>query len=68
MTEDRDDGNGQKAQLVSAGGEKKAAWVVYYADQQKLCHVWTAPSWQGKSLRYVAGRCRHVFGLLMRFT
>ena len=26
-------------------------------------HVWTAPSWQGKSSRYVAGRCSHVFGL-----
>jgi len=28
------------------------------------CHVWTAPGWQGKSSRRVAGRCSHVFGLL----
>src|SRR5262249_51145929 len=33
-----------------------------------LCHVWTAPSWQGLSSRPQAGRCSHVFGLLMRFT
>ena len=30
-----------------------------------MCHVWTAPSWQGKSSRRVAGRCSHVFGLLV---
>ena len=36
--------------------------------QLGLCHVWTAPSWQGKSSRCVAGRCSHVFGLLVRFT
>ena len=28
-----------------------------------LCHVWTAPSWQGFSSRLQAGRCSHVFGL-----
>jgi hypothetical protein len=33
-----------------------------------MCHVWTAPSWQGESSRRVAGRCSHVFGLLVRFT
>jgi hypothetical protein len=33
-----------------------------------LCHVWTAPSWQGESSRCVAGRCSHVFGLLVRHT
>ena len=33
-----------------------------------LCHVWTAPSWQGKSSRRIAGRCSHVFGLLARRT
>src|SRR5207342_1145012 len=27
-----------------------------------MCHVWTAPSWQGESSRRVAGRCSHVFG------
>jgi HsdM N-terminal domain len=27
-----------------------------------------APSWQGKSSRRVAGRCSHVFGLLVRHT
>ena len=27
------------------------------------CHVWTAPSWQVKTSRCVAGRCSHVFGL-----
>src|SRR5262245_17351794 len=32
------------------------------------CHVWTAPGWQGLSSRPQAGRCSHVFGLLMRFT
>ena len=32
------------------------------------CPVWTAPSWQGKSSRRFAGRCSHVFGLLVRFT
>src|SRR2546427_9465464 len=32
------------------------------------CHVWTALSWQGKSSRRVAGRCSHVFGLLVRHT
>src|SRR5438034_1269817 len=31
------------------------------------CHVWTAPDWQGKSSRRVAGRCSHVFGLFVRF-
>jgi hypothetical protein len=30
--------------------------------------VWTAPSWQGKSSRRIAGRCSHVFGLLARRT
>src|SRR6516165_864631 len=34
----------------------------------KICHVWTAPSWQGESSRRVAGRCSHVFGLLARHT
>src|SRR5262245_9912822 len=33
-----------------------------------LCHVWTAPSWQGFSSRLRAGRCSHVFGLLARHT
>src|SRR5690348_14558857 len=33
-----------------------------------LCHVWTAPSWQGFSSRLQAGRCSHVFGLLARHT
>ena len=33
-----------------------------------LCHVWTAPSWQGKTSRRRLGRCSHVFGLLTRFT
>ena len=32
-----------------------------------LCHVWTAPGWQVKTSRCVAGRCSHVFGLLARF-
>jgi hypothetical protein len=34
----------------------------------QMCHVWTAPSWQGLSSRPRAGRCSHVFGLLVRFT
>src|SRR5262249_29471775 len=33
-----------------------------------LCHVWTAPSWQGLSSRLQVGRCSHVFGLFVRFT
>ena len=33
-----------------------------------MCHVWTAPSWQGFSSRLQAGRCSHVFGLFVRFT
>jgi hypothetical protein len=33
-----------------------------------LCHVWTAPSWQGFSSRLQVGRCSHVFGLLARHT
>ena len=33
-----------------------------------MCHVWTAPSWQGVSSRSQAGRCSHVFGLLARHT
>jgi hypothetical protein len=32
------------------------------------CHVWTAPGWQGKSSRRIAGRCNHVFGLFVPFT
>jgi hypothetical protein len=28
-----------------------------------LCHVWTAPDWQGLSSRHRFGRCCHVFGL-----
>jgi hypothetical protein len=35
---------------------------------EMCCHVWTAPSWQGKSSRRIAGRCSHVFGLLARHT
>jgi len=32
-----------------------------------MCHVWTAPYWQGFFERYRrAGRSCHVFGLLMR--
>jgi hypothetical protein len=34
----------------------------------ELCHVWTAPGWQGFSSRRSAGRCSHVFGLLARHT
>jgi hypothetical protein len=34
----------------------------------QMCHVWTAPSWQGFSSRLQAGRCGHVFGLLARHT
>ena len=34
----------------------------------QMCHVWTAPSWQGFSSRLQAGRCSHVFGLLARHT
>ena len=30
--------------------------------------MWTAPSWQGKSSRRIAGRCSHVFGLFARRT
>src|SRR6516162_4840430 len=33
-----------------------------------VCHVWTAPSWQGFSSRLQAGRCSHVFGLFARHT
>src|SRR6266853_6134919 len=33
-----------------------------------MCHVWTAPSWQGFSSRLRADRCSHVFGLLARHT
>jgi hypothetical protein len=33
-----------------------------------MCHVWTAPSWQGFSSRLQVGRCSHVFGLFVRFT
>src|ERR1035437_3493428 len=33
-----------------------------------MCHVWTAPSWQGLSSRCSIGRCSHVFGLLVRHT
>src|SRR6185312_8661892 len=31
-----------------------------------MCHVWTAPSWQGETARRLAGRCGHVFGLFVR--
>jgi len=34
----------------------------------RLCHVWTAPDWQGLSSRRRLGRCSHVFGLFVRFT
>jgi hypothetical protein len=37
------------------------------ATSSALCHVWTAPGWQVKTSRHVAGRCSHVFGLLARF-
>src|SRR6516164_8172998 len=32
-----------------------------------LCHVWTAPSWQGTFSRCRVSRCSHVFGLFLRF-
>ncbi len=32
-----------------------------------MCHVWTAPGWQGLFSRCRLGRCSHVFGLQMRF-
>jgi hypothetical protein len=35
---------------------------------RQKCHVWTAPSWHGKTLRRRLGRCSHVFGLYVRFT
>src|SRR5262249_20513654 len=38
------------------------------AGANRMCHVWTAPSWQGFSSRLRAGRCSHVFGLLARHT
>ena len=31
-----------------------------------MCHVWTAPRWQGLCARRRSGRSSHVFGLLMR--
>jgi hypothetical protein len=31
-----------------------------------MCHVWTAPRWQGLSSRYRSGRSSHAFGLMMR--
>ena len=30
-------------------------------------YVWTAPGWQVKTSRRIAGRCSHVFGLLARY-
>jgi hypothetical protein len=35
---------------------------------ERMCHVWTAPGWQGKSSRCSAGRSSDVFGLLARHT
>src|SRR5271168_1346595 len=31
--------------------------------RRQMCHVWTAPSWQGLSSRCRVSRCGHVFGL-----
>src|SRR5882672_1249520 len=33
-----------------------------------MCHVWTAPDWQGESSRRRLDRCSHLFGLLVRYT
>jgi predicted ATPase len=32
-----------------------------------MCHVWTAPDWQGLSSHRRLGRCSHVFGLFAQF-
>src|SRR5262245_65461097 len=38
------------------------------APNDAMCHVWTAPSWQGESSRCRLGRCSNVFGVSVRFT
>ena len=50
---------------MSAMGQKRTFGES--AHKSAKCHVWTAPGWQVKTSRCVAGRCSHVFGLLARF-
>src|SRR5262249_44910822 len=51
---------------MSASPQKRT--LIERVGMSALCHVWTAPSWQGFSSRLQAGRCSHVFGLLARRT
>jgi hypothetical protein len=51
-----------------AQGYERTAYSASRSSSSSKCHVWTAPSWQGLSLRLQACRCGHVFGLLARHT
>ena len=51
---------------MSAMGHKRTLERVRL--MSALCHVWTAPSWQGKFSRCRVSRCSHVFGLFVRLT
>jgi hypothetical protein len=53
--------------FISAMPPIATGWVPR-TNPSDMCHVWTAPSWQGFSSRLQAGRCSHVFGLFVRFT
>jgi hypothetical protein len=56
----------QNERIMSASPESDRTAALPRIDA--MCHVWTAPSWQGFSARSQAGRCSHVFGLFARHT
>jgi len=55
------------SRLPSWSGYPSIAILPLSFEINVMCHVWTAPSWQGKTSRRRLGRCNHVFGLLARF-
>src|SRR6266511_6263348 len=57
-----------RAVIAACPLRPKSGQIGHVRLMSALCHVWTAPSWQGFSSRLQAGRCSHVFGLLARHT
>ena len=55
--------NGPKTTSALSPLHSHLRTLVGAARRSHLCHVWTAPDWQGLSSRPQAGRCSHVFGL-----
>jgi hypothetical protein len=66
-------GVGKQAALINSGPQVMSV-VRRISDSTRIqchfrkCRAWSAPGWQAESSRPIAGRCSHVFGLLVWLT